>query len=135
MKKEREQNQKPILALTLSLAALGALTGAFSFPIRRRIGERDGWECQAEGCTRAHRDGWFVTAAHLDHDRGSSEYDDEQNGRILCIAHHALEELSRGNTWGAKKLLAMGLYTREEAQRLGRNEYLTIDELLASDIK
>lgn len=78
---------------------------AFSRGVRKQIGYRDGWECQCEdGCDLGRdgsparfQDGFMVDAAHHYHDASAEWYDDPQNGRTLCLAHHYLDELAKGN--------------------------------------
>lgn len=130
---EREEN-RALIYFSIAAGLVAIAGGAFTFGSRRKIGERDDWECQEEDCNRSHKAGWMVTAAHYDHDKGQPEYNEPDNGRILCIAHHAIEELARGNVWGAKKLLSMGLYTRDYAQSAGGNVYLTLEDLQANKI-
>lgn len=89
---------------------------AFSKRSRFKVGKRDDWECQGDCCLgkdgnpASFKDGWMVQAAHHDHTRNAG-YDDPENGRILCIAHHALEHLQKGELREAQSILAMGIYT------------------------
>jgi len=69
---------------------LGLRMGAFSFEVRRKIGERDGWTC---GCGRSFHDGWMVEASHYNHDRGNPDYDTANEGRILCRKCHLKDHI------------------------------------------
>jgi 5-methylcytosine-specific restriction endonuclease McrA len=80
--------------------------------VRKEVFRRDRGECQNPTCVcqsiygeRAKfRDGFHVQASHYPalHQRG---YDDNpENGRILDTTCHIIEELERGNEWGAKML-------------------------------
>lgn len=88
--------------ITASLPILGL---AFSAAIRKIVGYRDNWTCQwEEGCTLGKdgmparfQDGFMVDAAHKDHDASSEAYDDPNNGLILCLTHHYLDHLARGD--------------------------------------
>ena len=102
----QERWVKPTLEITATLAAIWAVsTFAFSKPTRKRIGYRDNWTCQWEdGCNLGRdggparfQDGFMVDAAHHDHDAQAEWYDLEDNGRILCLAHHYLDELAKGH--------------------------------------
>ena len=92
--------------ITPEIVSLAPIIGlAFSAAIRKMIGYRDGWECQWEdGCDLGKdgkparfQDGFMVDAAHHDHDASQEWYDDPDNGRILCLTHHYLDELAKGN--------------------------------------
>lgn len=102
---------------------------AFSRETRRIIGQRDHWTCLT--CGKAFRDGWMVTAAHYDHRRDSQNYDDPQNGRILCIRCHAQNELDAGYPDFAELLLqGFGLYTEEYLAKSGKRQvYLSLRDL------
>lgn len=97
---ERGVQYLPEIATLLPLIGM-----AFSVLIRKQIGYRDHWECQWEdGCNLGKdgkparfQDGFMVQAAHYDHDASSPDYNNPDNGRILCLAHHYLDELARGN--------------------------------------
>lgn len=105
---------------------------AFTRSVAHRIGERDRWQCQGlHGvCYTAYlldlpfmarkKDGFMLTAAHYPsvHQLTGHGYHDKnpKNGRMLCIICHALEEMERGNRWGANKLLEMGVYRIEHAR-------------------
>lgn len=103
---------------------------AFSTRVRKEIGRRDRWECQWEGgCDRSFKDGYMVQAAHYDHDKNNPDYDNPNNGRILCNLHHAKEELERGNEWGAQRILSSGIWNVHKARDEGYNIVPRIEEL------
>jgi hypothetical protein len=124
MNKEGLQS-KDLLSPLFTLIAIAALsTAAFPSHIRKEIGRRDHWTCQGRHgreCVisflnhdkpASFKDGFMVTAAHNDHDhKNKSKYYSPTNGRVLCVFDHALDELERGNEWGALKQLEMGVYT------------------------
>lgn len=88
--------------ITTALPIVGL---AFSAAIRKMIGYRDGWTCQwEEGCTLGRdgmparfQDGFMVDAAHKDHDTEKEIYNTVENGYILCLVHHYLDHLARGD--------------------------------------
>lgn len=93
--------------ITLASGILGLVSlAAFSRGTRKEIGYRDNWTCQWEGGCDLGRDGgparfqdgFMVDAAHHDHDASQEWYDYADNGRILCLAHHYLDELAKGHT-------------------------------------
>lgn len=128
MLKER-QTRIELIASLASLGLLGvALFTAFSRKTKHEIGRRDDWECRQ--CDRRFDRGWMVTVAHYDHDRNDPGYDNAETGRVLCICCHASEEIFRGNIWGAQKLLDMGLYTKRAEREMGRNIYLTVQDIV-----
>lgn len=80
----------------ISLASLGLLSQvirlAFSYEVRKEIGSRDHWTCQAEGCDDGHgrpksfKNGWMIYASHiLTHDKNSPIYNKPETGRCHCI--------------------------------------------------
>lgn len=94
------------IVLLLSIAV-------YAFPewIRRIIGRRDGWKCQEQDCDKRFQDGYNVDIAHYNHDKNSPEYNDPNNGRVLCLDHHEIEHrkgargLTRSqNDWAADKI-------------------------------
>lgn len=107
-----KEGPKPSEQITKTLLVIGGLfllseisKGAFSRGKRKEIGYRDNWTCQWEdGCTLGRdgqparfQDGFMVDAAHHDHNAKSEWYDEIVNGRILCLAHHYLDELAKGH--------------------------------------
>lgn len=88
------------LGILLGAVALSEL--AFSRPVRQEIGKRDGWTCQ--NCGKKFSDGWHVQAAHYNHNRFSRNYDNPNNGRILCTQCHIDDELKRGSKQSAALL-------------------------------
>lgn len=110
----REAEYLPQIATILPLLGL-----AFSASIRKIIGYRDGWECQWEdGCSIGRdgkparfQDGFMVQAAHHDHDASQEWYDEPDNGRILCLAHHYLDELAKENIHAMALLGGLDPYT------------------------
>ena len=73
---------------------------AFTTEVRKFIGKRDKWTCQ--NCGRRFRDGWMVQAAHYNHDRQSVEYNNPDNGRILCLECHLREHLEKNDIRSAQ---------------------------------
>lgn len=80
---------------------------AFSFRSRKKILERDGYKCVRCGATD------HLEAAHINHNRNRSDYDDPSNGRTLCTEHHLEDHINREgrngltkrhNRWAIKRL-------------------------------
>jgi len=46
--------------ISLILGVLTLSQFAFSKSSRMKIGDRDGWACQAEGCKKSFKKGWMV---------------------------------------------------------------------------
>lgn len=61
---------------------------AFSFKIRKKIYERD-HVCTICGGTN------HLEAAHIDHNKSNPRYDDESNGRLLCLPDHIKDHINR----------------------------------------
>lgn len=69
---------------------------AFSLNIRKLIGKRDNWTCQADGCDdgtgqpKSYQNGWMVHAAHKSehHLKSDPLYDTVEAGEILCVDDH-----------------------------------------------
>lgn len=78
-----------IWCVGILILLLGLAFGAFSQATKRQIGLRDGWECVE--CGRSFAGGWMVHACHYDHCKTNDDYDDPDNGRILCIGCHIKE--------------------------------------------
>lgn len=76
----------------------GLLGLAFTREVARKIGKRANWGCEEEGCDKNWKDGWKMDAAHKDHSRSNPDYNDPDNGWFLCLAHHLLDHLKRGDT-------------------------------------
>lgn len=91
----------------LKVATVGGLlafmNSAFTYAARREIGERDSWACQC-GCGRSYQQGWMVQAAHYSEKHQKAWDNNPRNGRIMATECHLLEEIQRGNIWGAKEL-------------------------------
>lgn len=64
-----------------------------------------------DGEAAKYSDGFMVQAAHYDHDQSQEWYDDVDNGRILCLAHHALDEANRGNLQAFNMICNLDPYT------------------------
>lgn len=139
----KERWIKPTLEITATLAALWAVSSfAFSVGTRKRIGARDGWTCQWEdGCTLGKdggpakfSDGFMVDAAHHDHDYSQEWYDFEDNGRILCLAHHYLDELAKGHFEVLPLLGSRDPYTthvrRDKKKYPWLNGYKTVNDVI-----
>lgn len=79
-----------------------ASTLAFTYRARREILERDNYTCVETG--KQWREGWNLNASHypLEHKRGPDP--DPSAGRTLSVESHIIEEIQRGNMWGARKL-------------------------------
>lgn len=83
---------------------------AFSKWIRKQIGKRDNWECQAPECDdgtgepKAFYNGWMVDASHYPehHSKDDPLYDTQEGGDIRCLDHHK-EQHERGTTLGREK--------------------------------
>lgn len=86
----------------LAIASASTLL-AFNRNTRKEILERDKFTCQHPDCTRSFYAGWHIQAAHYPDLHGTGD-DDPECGRVLCTGHHIVEELLRGNEYGAKKL-------------------------------
>jgi hypothetical protein len=136
MKKEG-LTPKDLLLPSFALLAVALLsTAAFPDYIRKEIGRRDHWTCQGRhgrecvisylnnGKPVSFKDGYMVTAAHVDHDhKNRKKYRSPSNGRILCVLDHALDEFERGNEWGALKQLEMGVYTWSYLEETGKEQW------------
>lgn len=61
---------------------------AFSLKIRKKIGKRDNWHCQDDGCDESFQGGVMVHASHYNHSRQIPGYNKPGAGRIQCIDHH-----------------------------------------------
>ena len=122
--------------------ALPMLAMAFTYGIRKLIGYRDNWTCQwEEGCDIGRdgqparfQDGFMVDAAHYDHDHQSEAYDDPDNGRILCLYHHALDEIAKGNMQGLALLSRLDPYTVHARKAMKKypwlNGYKKVQDIL-----
>lgn len=64
------------------------VNSAFSYGVRKKIGRRDKWTCQDDGCDRQWKDGWMLQASHYNHRKDSPFYDTIEQGRIQCVPHH-----------------------------------------------
>lgn len=94
---------------------------AFSLLVRKAIGKRDKWKCQWEDeeCNKRFQDGWMVDVAHYDHDKKNPMYDDESNGRVLCVDHHQ-EDHERYGTGLTKKQNDWAIEQLKKRDRLVR---------------
>lgn len=88
--RERLSSSDFLGPLALFIGALVISQFAFSKSSRMKIGERDGWACQASGCKKTFAKGWMVDAAHSPdhHDPEDPLYDDPSAGDIRCLDHH-----------------------------------------------
>jgi len=64
---------------------------AFSWQVRQEILQRDEYECVECGATQN------LEAAHYDHNKSNSYYDDPDNGRTLCTECHLKDHQRRVN--------------------------------------
>ena len=95
--------KKKFFEKTLSITGCAALllylsTFAFSFSVRKEIGNRVGWEC--EHCGKSFWDGWLMDASHIDHERNGN-YDNPENGECLCLWCHYDYHIDMGDEYGA----------------------------------
>ncbi len=130
-----------LLAASFSVSRL-----AFTRSTRKEIGERDEWACQGRNGNECifqqskqseaakFSKGFWVQAAHYpeEHHHSGKGYHDKNptNGRILCTIDHALEEIERGNEWGAKALLRQGVFSWDHQNQTGEQWYPTVEEVL-----
>ena len=126
---------------SLALSPLSALT----ISARKECGRRYNWTCQGtndepcvwesvNGKPASFKDGFWVTAAHFPdkhHLTGKGYHDpDPDNARPLCSCCHGLEELDRGNLYGARKNFEDGVFSRNHLSEYPETEqiYLTPEE-------
>ena len=142
---ERLKSVGKTVLLTVAIYEISKL--AFTKKARHEILNRDNFICcgiNGEPCygetltgkpTR-FQDGWMVTAAHYpeEHHHSGRGYHDKNpdRGRCLCQICNSLEENDRGNEWGAKKLLEMGIYKTKflPHQEPIKQVYITLEEAL-----
>lgn len=94
---------RDLVAPALALAGLFYLsTAAFTPEARKLIGKRDRWTCQISGCD--WNGGWNVQACHYSDLHQSEPDSNTDNGRMMRVDLHILEELQRGNMRGARLL-------------------------------
>jgi len=137
-----------LLFLSSSVATIALIESAFTRNVRKEVGARDHWKCQADGeatpgrCLTAemegidhpvsYQEGYWITAAHYNSGvqyKSHPEHNNPESGRCLCDLCHAAEELIRGNENGARLMLNMGIYTQKDAPKHGGQRILTIEEL------
>ena len=91
----------------------GSQAFAFTPGVRREIFDRDGGTCQESG--KRYSDGWMVHASHYNHERNEN-YDEPDNGRILCIEEHIKDHVGRGDIRATQLLIGLargkGLHTK-----------------------
>jgi len=63
---------------------------AFSKHIRKLIGQRDKWHCQADECDKSYQKGYMVHVSHFNHNKSEPTYDTVEAGEILCVGHHLM---------------------------------------------
>ena len=87
--KQPEKNQTPIVKIALIAAASYCIaTSSFSRSVREFIWSRDRGKCQecdGHNCTSK------LECAHYDHDRRNPDYDNPDNGRLLCTGQHLVD--------------------------------------------
>jgi hypothetical protein len=84
----------------------------FSEGAKREIYKRDSGECQSPNCVcqaiygnrATWKGGFHIQMAHYPELHRSGIDHNPENGRVLDTTCHIIEELERGNKWGAKKL-------------------------------
>ena len=97
---ERERN---LLNIINTVAILGGIFFvsqlAFSRKVRKEIGQKNNWTCQADDCDKSFATGWMVHASHdpEHHHKSDPKYDHPSSGDIRCIEHH-LEQHLEGTT-------------------------------------
>ena len=131
--------RKEILTTLGLFATLELSKLAFTRSARREVGIRDHWTCNGlfdQPCTfgkdnqpASWDDGFWVNAAHIDHDKKSDFYNNPNNGRILCSTHHAMEHLMKGEEWEAESILSHGVYNVHYVKKTGRQTILELDQL------
>ena len=86
---------KEVLNYLPSLLSLAPALLAFSINVRKKMGKRDGWKCQADDCDRSFDTGWMVHGAHdpEHHHKSDPKYNDISSGDIRCIEHHLDQHL------------------------------------------
>lgn len=73
------------------------LTTAFSHDVREQILERDGEKCTK--CGSEH----YLQAAHTNHDKRKSDYDNPEQGKTLCRRCHYIDHQERAGANGLTK--------------------------------
>lgn len=106
---------------------------AFSTPVRREIGRRDGWTCQGldgecvweyiQEKPASFQDGFWVMGAHYEHNKKSPDYDTPDAGRILCLVDHYIYDRRMGVN-GAEKLHNFGVYTWDAYRHRGHYPHI-----------
>lgn len=84
---ERESHHFPYLELIIGAVTISSLF-AFSSGVRKRIFQRD----RADVWTGETQK---LEAAHITHDRSSTIYNSETNGRMLTTRNHYLDHVNR----------------------------------------
>ena len=104
-----ELTQSYTIEQPTSLADIPDITMmAFSKRSAREIGEREDWRCN---CGRGFKvqDGHYVIhMAHIDHTR-NEDYDNPDNGTVMCVRCHIEDHINRGD-YGAVAKLASKAY-------------------------
>jgi hypothetical protein len=92
--------KKEIVTGLISVAGLAVLPNlAFSFGVRKQMIIRDNAECVE--CGKRFNDGWLLDCAHNDHDHSNPDYDNPNNGRVLCLDDHLKHHIKIGDKNGA----------------------------------
>jgi hypothetical protein len=94
---QKPSELKSLLATTAIIGGIYLLSNlAFSLATRKKIGQRDHWQCQ--DCGAKFSDGTMVHASHFFHDRSDPNYDKPESGRIQCVdCHENYHLLYQGN--------------------------------------
>lgn len=88
------RNEKLLLGTTAILLLFELLRYEFTIDMSTRIRKRDNNRCTSCNTDR------YLTAAHIDHTRGTPWYNTLENGRVLCKRCHYLDHYQRAGTNG-----------------------------------
>lgn len=96
-----ELEPRLIIDSLMCLGTLGIAFSCFSYAVRRRIGQRDKWQCD---CGKSFQEGWWVFAAHdpKHHSKSDPLYDTPEAGSIKCKECHVRQH-EQGTSLGREK--------------------------------
>lgn len=114
-----KESPEPSTLWTLLGASLTLilLNSAFSWKSKQIIKQRDGNKSAVSGKTG------LLHAAHIDHDKSKTKYDDPSNGRLLTVEEHLNDHINRAgrnglsesaNNWAITQLMRLLGSTSEE---------------------